>query len=78
MQVFTGNLEVATATGKNVRTLINELDRSYPGIKDVLVQDDRLRPGLAIMLDGTISPLGLLQPLSEDSEVTFIPAIHGG
>jgi molybdopterin converting factor small subunit len=78
MQVYTHDMEVVQVCGKNVRALINELEKSYPGIKDVLVKEDKLRPGIAIMLDGQISQLGLLQPLSEESELVFIPAISGG
>jgi molybdopterin converting factor small subunit len=78
MQIYTANLEVVQAGGKNVRALINELEKNYPGIKGALLKEDKLKPGLAIMSDGEISHLGLLQPLSEDSEVVFIPAISGG
>jgi molybdopterin converting factor small subunit len=78
MQVFTKNQEVVQVSGKNVRKMIEELESSYPGIKDALVADDKLRPDVAIMLDGKISRLGLLQSLCEENEVIFIPAITGG
>lgn len=78
MQVYTRDQEVVRGHGKNVRVLIDNLDEAYPGLKDALVTDEKLKPGIAVMLDGHISPLGLLQPLSEDNEVLFIPAIHGG
>ncbi len=78
MQVYTENLEAVQASGKNVRELISEMEKNYPGIKDALVKQDRLKPGIAIMLDGKISQLGLLQPLSEENEVVFIPAVSGG
>jgi len=78
MQVFTHDREVVRGHGKNVRVLIDNLEEAYPGLKDALVTDGKLKPGIAIMLDGHISPLGLLQPLSEENEVLFIPAIHGG
>lgn len=78
MQVYTQNRDVVEASGKNVRQLINELDLHYPGMKDALLKDNKLRPDVAVMLDGKISQLGLLQPLSEENEVIFIPAISGG
>lgn len=78
MQVYTQGLEVVQVGGKNVRALINELEKSYPGIKNALVKEDKLKPGIAIILDGQISQLGLLQPLSGKDEVIFIPAIGGG
>ena len=78
MQIYTQDLDVVQVDGKNVRILINELEKSFPGMKDALVEDEKLRPGVAIVLDGKISQLGLLQPLSEENEVVFIPAISGG
>ncbi len=78
MQVFTLDREVVRGRGKNVRALIDDLEESYPGLKDALVKDGKLKPGITVMLDGHISPLGLLQPLSEDNELVFIPALSGG
>jgi len=78
MRIYTQDMDVVQAGGKNVRKLINELEKSYPGMKDALVEGDKLRPGVAIVLDGKISQLGLLQPLSQENEVVFIPAITGG
>jgi len=78
MQVYTRNQEVVRGTGTNVRALINDLEQVYPGLKDALVTEGKLRPGIAVMLDGHISPLGLLQPLSEENELVFIPALSGG
>lgn len=78
MQVYTKNREVVEASGKNVRQLINDLDLHYPGMKDALLKEDKLRADVAVMLDGKISQLGLLQALSDENEVIFIPAISGG
>ena len=78
MRIYTQDKEVVEVGGKNVRQLINELDLHYPGMKDALVGGDKLKPDVAVMLDGKISQLGLLQPLSEENEVVFIPAISGG
>ena len=78
MQGYTQDQEVVQGRGRNVRALINDLEQHYPGLKGALVNGEKLRPGVAIMLDGQISQLGLLQPLSEDNEVVFIPAIGGG
>ena len=78
MQVYSENKEVVHVGGKNVRQLINELEKAYPGMKDALVEDDKLKPDIAVMLDGKITKLGLLQPVSEENEVIFIPAISGG
>jgi sulfur-carrier protein len=78
MQVYAHDMEVVRAGGKNVRALINNLEKNFPGLKNALMKEEKLKPGLAIMVDGEISRLGVLQPLSEDNEVVFIPAISGG
>ena len=57
---------------------VAQLEKAYPGMKDALVEDDKLKPDVAVMLDGKITQLGLLQPVSEENEVIFIPAISGG
>ena len=78
MQSFTGGKETVTASGPTVRRLVLVLDETYPGLKNALLDGDRLKPGLAVAVNGQISPLGALQPLQEDNEVLFVPAIGGG
>ena len=78
MQVYTMDREVVHGSGANVRALINDLEKDYPGLKDALVTEGKLKPGIVVMLDGHISPLGLLQPLSQHSELVFIPSLSGG
>jgi len=78
MQVFTEGREVVEGSGRNVRQLVNDLTVRYRGLKDAMLLEDKLRPDIAIMLDGEVARLGLLQPISEDNEVVIIPAISGG
>lgn len=78
MQARTGGKERVRVEGRTVRRLILAMDQSYPGLKDALMNGDKLKPGLAVAVDGQISRLGLLQPLKEDNEVFFVPAIGGG
>jgi hypothetical protein len=35
-------------------------------------------PGLAVVVDGETSQLGLLAQVREDSEIHFLPALGGG
>ena len=77
MQVYIQEREVVHVSAKNVRQVINELEKDCPGMKDTLMDNDGLRPDVAVMLDGKISQLGLLQPLAEENEVIFLPAISG-
>ena len=67
--------------GTTLRALVRNLDERYPGIVEALVNpedSDRLMPGLAAIVDGEPTNMGLLTPLDERSEVHFIPAISGG
>jgi|TARA_B110000438_G_scaffold193818_1_gene185400 molybdopterin converting factor small subunit len=66
------------ADGVNLRDLIEALDFKYPGIKDNLVEDDKLRPGMSAVIDGKTTRLGLIHKLDEVSEIHFLPAIAGG
>lgn len=68
-------LEVAGAT---VRELLDNLEKMRPGIRERLADRDRLRPGISVAVDGVVSPVGLLETVSEKSEVHFVAAISGG
>ena len=61
-----------------MRKVINDLDEHYPGIKDRLTNNNRIKPNISVAVDGVISPLGILEKVGEDSEVHFLPAIGGG
>ena len=78
MQAYTDGKEIVEMEGRNVRRLIAALDDTYPGLKDALMEGDRLKPGIAVAVNGQISHLGHLQPLEENNEVFFVPAIGGG
>ena len=62
----------------NLRQVIEKLEQSFPGIKDKLVENDRIRPNLAVAVDGEVARMGLLEKVTETSEVHFVPAIGGG
>jgi sulfur carrier protein ThiS len=48
-------------------------------MKAAVLQDDgRLRPGVAVAVDGYVTSLGLFQTLKDHSDVQFVPAIGGG
>jgi molybdopterin synthase sulfur carrier subunit len=78
MRGLTGGRERVEARGRNVRQLIDDMERHYPGIKERLVADGDIRPGISVVIDGLAARQGLLQPVGDDSEVHFVPAIGGG
>ena len=78
MQPLTGGNDRIEVAGSTVRQIVDNLDAEYPGVKDRLVEDRRIKPNIAVAVDGEITPLGLLEKVGENSEVHFLPAIGGG
>ena len=75
---LTAGQETVTVCGDTVRQLVDALDRLYPGIRDRLCDDNGLRPGIAVAVGTGIAHLGLAEPVLDDAEVNFLPAIAGG
>ena len=80
MQSVTGGQERVQVAGNTVRQLVNTLEQQFPGLKAILYdeEEDDIMPGLAVIVDGEASQLGLLERINDDSEVHFLPAIGGG
>jgi molybdopterin synthase sulfur carrier subunit len=78
LQDLTGGQERVSVPGATVREVIDALDAAYPGIKARLVEDGRLRPSMAVAVDGQVSQRKLRHALVESSEVVFLPAMSGG
>jgi molybdopterin synthase sulfur carrier subunit len=75
---FTNNVSQIDVEGENVRTIVNNLDIKFPGIKSKLVEGNKIKPSISVAVDGNITPMGLLEDVEPDSEVHFLPAISGG
>ena len=80
MQSLTGGQHRVQVEGRTVRQVINNLDQEYPGVKAILYdeEEDDLQAGVAVIVDGEASQIGLLERVQETSEVHFLPAIGGG
>ena len=78
MQGLTNGQHRVAVRGSTVRQIIDGLEESYPGIKERLVEDNRVKPNISVAVDGEVTPLGMLERVGEDSEVHFLPAIGGG
>jgi molybdopterin synthase sulfur carrier subunit len=78
LQPLTGGVKQLDYDAANLRQVIEQLEQSFPGIKEKLVEDDRIRPNLAVAVDGEVARMGLLEKVTETSEVHFVPAIGGG
>jgi sulfur-carrier protein len=75
---FTEDRDQVRVAGSTIREAIDSLEALYPGIRERLCEGDRLKPGVAISVDGEISLEGLRQPVGRDTEVHFVAAISGG
>ena len=75
---LTGGQESVQVPGATVREVIEALEERYPGVKARLYEGDRLRPGIAVVVDGAVSSQRLRHKLSDNSEVHFLPALSGG
>ena len=80
MQRLTEGQERVIVAGATVRQILANLDVAYPGLRALLYdsETDRIKPQIAVVVDGEVSHLGLLERVGEDSEVHFLPAIGGG
>ena len=78
MQNMTDGQQTVEVEGSNVRQVVNNLDELYPGIKERLVANNKIKPNISVAVDGIVSSMGMLEKVQEASEVFFLPAIGGG
>jgi molybdopterin synthase sulfur carrier subunit len=78
LQNLTGGRSSVDVEGATVRQVIENLERAWPGLRERLLDQDRLRPNISVAVDGEVTPMGLLEPVEPASEVHFIAAIKGG
>ena len=80
LQPLAGGQQQVHVAGHTVRQVIVNLERAFPGLKADLYdeEEDVVMPGVAVVVDGETSQLGLLEQVREDSEIHFLPALGGG
>jgi len=69
---YTGGVDEVEIEATTVRSLINALDRRFPGL------GKHLESGMAVAIDGEIMTDALYERVPEDAEVHFLPPIGGG
>ena len=77
----TGGVSTVDAAGANVRELIEDLERQFPGMRDRLCDETgAIRRFVNVFIgDEDIRFLeGIETPLTEGSQVSIIPAVAGG
>ncbi len=78
LRKYAEGAERVDVPARTLGELIDNLEAAYPGTRDHLIQDGRLKPGLAAIVGHVATRRGLLQKLDPDTEVHFITAISGG
>lgn len=78
MRKLTDGEENITLAGATVREVIDNLESRYPGMKERLCEEDRLKPGIAVYINGLLTRGSLLERVDTDAEIHFLPAIGGG
>ena len=78
MRNLTDGEESVTIPGATVREVIDNLESRYPGMKARLREGDRLKPGVAVYINGLLTRGSILEPVDADAEIHFLPAISGG
>ena len=66
------------APGATLEEVLRAADRRFPGFYDRVVEGGRVRPELAVAVDGEASGFSLHEPVTPGAEVAIIPAIGGG
>ena len=59
MQSLTDGQEQVRVEGETLREVVANLERAYPGVKDRVCEEDRIRPGLAVSVDGVVTNEGM-------------------
>ena len=78
MQKLSDGSHRVEVEGSNVRQIVDNLDAQYPGFKERLIDDGRIKGNISVAIDGEKTPLGILGKVGENSEVHFLPALGGG
>ena len=80
LRTYTGEQKSVTGEGASLSALIDDLESSYPGIKDRLLQDGDLRRFVNVYVSGEDIRFldGLDTSVEDGDEVTILPAVAGG
>ena len=81
LRKFTNGADEVNAQGNNVRALVEDLDKSFPGIKERLCDETgKIRRFVNVYVNG--DDIRFLQnletSLKEGDSISIVPAIAGG
>jgi len=81
LRKFTNGADEVSAEGGNVRSLVDDLDRNYPGLKERICDENgKIRRFVNVYVNG--DDIRFLQNLEtalrEGDNISIVPAIAGG
>jgi molybdopterin converting factor small subunit len=76
---FSGDREEVKVTGgSSLRRVIERLESECPGIKEQLMFNGGVHPGLAIFVNDEQISHGLIEQIPDDATIRILPAMGGG
>jgi len=81
LRKLTNNETSVDAFGKTIEQIVESLDSAYPGMRERLIDDNGdLRHFVNIYLNGEDIRYidGLKSPVSDNDELSIVPAVAGG
>jgi molybdopterin synthase sulfur carrier subunit len=80
LRTYTGGAKAVEASGATLDELLNNLDAAHGGLRDRLVDGEKLRRFVNVYLnDEDVRFLGGLEtPVKDGDTVTVLPAVAGG
>jgi len=73
-----GGAASVIAPGATLEEVLRSADKAYPGFYERIVEGGRVRPELAVAVDGEASGFSLHDTVGPGAEIAIIPAIGGG
>jgi len=73
-----GREQVHVLGGSTLRRVVEALEAECPGIKQQLMFEGGIHPGLAIFLNDEQISQGLIEQVPEDATIRILPAMGGG
>ena len=78
MRGLTGGRDRVEVEGATVGEVIEAIDHLYPGVRRRLLDGRKLKPGLAVAVDGELCRRGAEERVGNVSVVRLLPAVEGG
>ncbi len=75
---LTQGKEQVKIQASTIKEVIDNLNALYPGFKDRLFKEDKLRSDITILIDGEVTYDRLRQKVFDNNEVFFVPTMAGG